>query len=103
MAQRPLKLLKDERFERFGKHRSIVDLQQTSKKLKYARFTKVQQTFERLTLYEDRNADWLSKRLKNECRGHTRSHEPPCELVRQVRQNVSKRLKARQMCAQDIQ
>ena len=26
MAQRPPKLLKDERFERFSKHRSIVDL-----------------------------------------------------------------------------
>ena len=29
VAQRPPKLLKDERFERFSKHRSIVDLQQT--------------------------------------------------------------------------
>ena len=41
----------------FCKHRSIIDLQQTSKLLKYVRFTKIQQTFERLTLYEDRNAD----------------------------------------------
>ena len=29
VAQRPPKLLKDECFERFSKHRSIVDLQQT--------------------------------------------------------------------------
>ena len=29
VVQRPPKLLKDERFERFSKHRSIVDLQQT--------------------------------------------------------------------------
>ena len=29
VAQRPPKLLKDERFERFSQHRSIVDLQQT--------------------------------------------------------------------------
>ena len=39
---RPPKRLKDERFERFSKHRSIVDLQQT---LKYVRFTKIQHTF----------------------------------------------------------
>ena len=32
-------LLKDERFGRFIKHRSIVDLQQT---LKYVSFTKIQ-------------------------------------------------------------
>ena len=60
------KLLKDERFGRFSKHRSIVDLQQTleictpdflfSKLLKDECFTKS---------YEDRIAD-LSKRLKDE-------------------------------------
>ena len=33
--------MKDERFRRFIKHRSIVDLQQT---VKYARFTKIQHT-----------------------------------------------------------
>ena len=63
------------------KHRSIVDLQQT---LKYVSFTKIQRSFKRWTLYEDRIAD-LSKRLKDERRGHTNHH-------------VSKRLKARQMC-----
>ena len=52
-------LLKDERFERFSKHRSIVHLQQT---------------LEICTLYEDRIKD-LSKRL--------RRHESPRELVRQ--------------------
>ena len=52
-------LLKDERFERFCKHRSIVHLQQT---------------LEICTLYEDRIKD-LSKRL--------RRHESPRELVRQ--------------------
>ena len=41
------KLLKDERFGRFIKHRSIVDLQQT---LKYVRFTNIQHTFKRWTL-----------------------------------------------------
>ena len=56
-----------ERFGRFIKHRSIVDLQQT---LKYVRFTKIQHTFPRSTIYEDRIAD-LRKRLKNERRGHT--------------------------------
>ena len=55
------KRLKDERFGRFIKHRSIVDLQQT---LKYVRFTKIQHTF---------IAD-LSKRLKDEHRGHTNHH-----------------------------
>ena len=48
-------------------HRSIVDLQQT---LKYVRFAKIQHTFKRWTVYEDRIAD-LSKRLKDERRGHT--------------------------------
>ena len=45
----------------------MVDLQQT---LKYERFTKIQRTFKRWTIYEDRIAD-LSKRLKDELRGHT--------------------------------
>ena len=49
------------------KHRSIVDLQQT---LKYVRFTKIQHTFKRWTIYEDRIAD-LNERLKDERRGHT--------------------------------
>ena len=63
-------LLKDERFGRFIKHRSIVDLQQT---LKYVRFTKIQDTFKRRMIYEDRIAD-ISKRLKDERRGHTNHH-----------------------------
>ena len=37
-------LLKDERFGRLIKHRSIVDLQQT---LKYVHFTRIQDTFKR--------------------------------------------------------
>ena len=41
------KLLKDERFGRFIKHRSIVDLQQT---LKYVSFTKIQHSFKKWTL-----------------------------------------------------
>ena len=45
-------------------------------------------------LYEDRIAD-LSKRLEDERRGHTNQHASWCI---KVRQNVSKRLKARQMC-----
>ena len=60
-------LFKDERFGRFIKHRSLVDLQQT---LKYVRFTKMQHTFKRWTIYEDRIAD-LSKLLKDERREHT--------------------------------
>ena len=60
-------LFKDERFGRFIKHRSLVDLQQT---LKYVRFTKIQHTFKRWTICKDRIAD-LSKRLKDERRGHT--------------------------------
>ena len=67
MAQRLPKLLKDERFETFSKHRSKVDLQQT---LKYVRFTKIEHTFKRRTICEDRIADF-SKRLKDERRGHT--------------------------------
>ena len=65
------KLLKDERFGRFSKHRSIVDLQQTLEITFYLLF--IQQTFKRWTLYEDRIAD-LSKRLKDERRGHTNHH-----------------------------
>ena len=57
-------------FGRCIKHRSIVDLQRT---LKYVRFTKIQQTFKRCLIYEDRIAD-LSRRLKDECRGHTNHH-----------------------------
>ena len=53
MAQRPPKFLKDERFERFSQHKSIVDLQQT---------------LEICTLYEDRIKD-LSKLLNDERRG----------------------------------
>ena len=87
-------LLKDERFGRFVKHRSIVDLQQT---LKYVRFTKIQYTFERWTIYEDSIAD-LSKPLKDERRGHT-NHRVKWRV--KVRQNVSKRLKARQICVDD--
>ena len=64
------KLLKDESFGRFIKHRSIVDLQQT---LKFVSFTKIQHSFQQWTLYEDRIAD-LSKRLKDEHRGHTNHH-----------------------------
>ena len=45
-----------------------------SKLLKYVRYTKIQQTFKRWTLYEDRIKD-LGKRL--------RTHESPRELVRQ--------------------
>ena len=63
-------LLKDERFGRFIKHRSIVDLQQT---LKYVSFAKIQHTFKRRTLYEDRITDH-SKRFKDERRGHTNHH-----------------------------
>ena len=63
-------LLKDERFGRFIKHRSIVELQQA---LKNVRFTKIQHTFKRWTIYEDRIAD-LSKRLKDERRGRTNHH-----------------------------
>ena len=65
-----LKRLKVECFWRFVKHRSIVDLQQT---LKYVRFTKIQHTFKRWAIYEDRIAE-LSKRLKDERRGHTNHH-----------------------------
>ena len=88
--------MKDERFGRIIKHRSIVDLQQT---LKNVRFTKIQHTFKRWTIYEDRIAD-LSKRLKDESRGHTNHHVS--ERVK-VRQNVSKRLKARQMSSSETQ
>ena len=42
-------------------------------KNKYVRFTKIQHTFKRWTIYEDRIAD-LSKRLKDERRGHTNHH-----------------------------
>ena len=59
-----------ERFGRFIKHRSIVDLQQT---LKYVPFTKIQHSFKRWTIYEDRIAD-LNKRLKDVRRGHANHH-----------------------------
>ena len=49
----------------------------------------------RSTLYEVSD---LSKRLKDERRGHT-NH--PVSLRVKVMQNVSKRLKARQMCVDD--
>ena len=51
-----------------------IDSKTISKLLKYVRFTKIQQTFKRWTLYEDRIKD-LSKRL--------RTQESPRELVRQ--------------------
>ena len=50
-----------------------IDNKTFSKLLKYVHFTKIQQTFKRWTLYEDRIKD-LSKRL--------RTHESPRELVR---------------------
>ena len=55
------KLLKDERFGRLSKHRSIYALR---------RFRKL---FKRWTLYEDRISD-LSKYLKDERRGHKNHH-----------------------------
>ena len=55
------KLLKDERFGRFSKHRSMYALR---------RFSKL---FKRWTLYEDRISD-LSKPLKDERRGHKNHH-----------------------------
>ena len=86
--------MKDERFGGFIKHGSLVDLQQT---LTYVRFTKIQHTFERWTIYEDRIAD-LGKRLKDERWGDT-NHQVGYRV--KERQNVSKRLKARQMCVDD--
>ena len=62
--------MKDERFERFIKHRSIVDLQQT---LEICTLYEDSATFKIRTLYEDGIKD-LSKRL--------RTHESPRELVR---------------------
>ena len=56
------KLLKDERFGRFSKHRSMYALR---------RFSKL---FKRWTPYEDRISD-LGKPLKDERRGHTNHHE----------------------------
>ena len=55
------KLLKDERFGRFSKHRSMYALR---------RFSKL---FKRWTLYEDRISD-LSKPLKDERWGHKNHH-----------------------------
>ena len=40
---------------------------------RYVRYTKIQHTFKRWTIYEDRIAD-LRKRLKDERRGHTNHH-----------------------------
>ena len=54
----------------------MVDLQQT---LKYVCLTKIHHTFKRWTIYEDRIAD-VSKRLKDQRRGHTESQS---ELARQ--------------------
>ena len=56
-----LMLLKDERFERFSKHRSMYALR---------RFNKL---FKRWTLYEDRISD-RSKPLKDERRGNKNHH-----------------------------
>ena len=55
------KLLKNERFGRFSKHRSMYALRRFS------------ELFKRWTLYEDRISD-LSKPLKDERRGHTKHH-----------------------------
>ena len=79
------KLLNDERFGRFRIHRSMYALQ---------RFSKL---FKRWPLYEDRISD-LSKPLKDERWGHKNHH---VSYRVKVRQNVSKRLKARQMCVDD--
>ena len=56
------KLLKDERFGRFSKHRSMYALR---------RFSKL---FKRWTLYEDRRISDFKKPLKDERRGHTKHH-----------------------------
>ena len=76
MAQRLPKLLIDERFERFSKHRSIVDLQQT---------------LEICTLYEDSANFFKMNALRRQNsrpkqtfeRWTPRTHESSCELVRQ--------------------
>ena len=96
------KLLKDERFGRFSKHRSIVDLKKTLE-ISALYEKKIQQTFKRWTLYEDRVAE-LSKRLKDKRfpkaeyqqkfeRWTPRTHESPRELPRQ---NEAKRKQAPQ-------
>ena len=54
----------------------MADLQQT---LKHVRFMKIQHTFKRWTIYEDRIAE-LNKRLKDET---PRTRESPGELARQ--------------------
>ena len=50
-------------------------------------------------LYEGRISD-LRKPLQDECWG-ARTQESPHEFARQNEQNLSKRLKARQMCVDD--
>ena len=69
-------LLKDERFGRFIKHRSIAYLQQTPK---YARFTKIQRTFKRWTIYEDRIKGnllfWCIKRANRSILWYWKSQE----------------------------
>ena len=86
------KLLKDERFGRFSKHRSIVDLKKTLE-ISALYEKKIQQTFKRWTLYEDRVAE-LSKRLKDKRfpkaeyqqkfeKWTPRTHESPRELAHQ--------------------
>ena len=96
------KLLKDERFGRFSKHRSIVDLKKTLE-ISALYEKKIQQTFKRWTLYEDRVAE-LSKRFKDKRfpkaeyqqkfeRWTPRTHESPRELARQ---NEAKRKQAPQ-------
>ena len=70
-----------------------MELQQT---LKYVRFTKIQHT----SLKDERftKTDLSIERLKDERQGQT-NHQMSLRV--QVRQNVSKRLKARQMCVDD--
>ena len=58
---------------------------------------KTQHTFKRWKIYKDRIAD-LSKRLKDERLEHTNHH---LSWRIKVRQNISKRLKARQMRVND--
>ena len=79
------KPLKDKRFGRFSRRRPMYALRGFSK------------PFKRWTLYVDRISD-LTKPLKDERRGHKNHH---MSWRVKVSQNVSKRLKARQMCVDD--
>ena len=76
------KLLKDERFGRFSKHRSMYALR---------RFSKL---FKRWPLYEDRRSNRFE-------RWTPWTQESPRQTGVKMRQIVSKCLKARQMCVDD--